>query len=194
MAVGDLEKLERWVGALTCPGVLVLGQPLLTTRGSLWDKNLPAYTTQYRRLCDAILRSPHDVVVLSGDVHFGRVARVSAPGSRGQGVRILEVVSSPLSVLDHAGGHFESPTRPKLCSGSPSDGGGPVAPRARWNSSNVVPDALDRGSCEDHLVTVDFAAQDSSVRVEIQAWMVRRRGADGLGAPEQAMKCDFSLT
>jgi hypothetical protein len=194
MAVGDLEELERWVEALTCPGVLVLGQPLLTTRGSLWDKNLPAYRTQYRRLCDAILRSPHDVVVLSGDVHFGRVGRISAPGSRGQGVQILEVVSSPMAVLDHAGGHFDIEDPPEALQQLPVGRRRSGGPSGAVEFLDVVPDAVDRGSCEDHFVTVDFVAQDSSVRVEIAAWMVRRRGTDGLGVPEQAMKCDFSLT
>jgi hypothetical protein len=86
MLDADLDRLVEWLAGLRCPGVLVLGQPLHAIPVSRWkglfetidiitDINLPAFT-QFARLAQALQRAPHDVCVLSGDVHFGRVASV----------------------------------------------------------------------------------------------------------------------
>lgn len=74
-----MQALLDWVGSLTCPGVLVVGQPVLAKAegrapwGEHSDWNLPAFD-QYPGLVRALSSAPHDILVLSGDVHFGRIA------------------------------------------------------------------------------------------------------------------------
>ena len=96
----DLDDLVAWLDGLRCPGVLFLGQPLIVGEAGRFDDNLRSYTRQYGRLCDALARAAHDVVVVGGDTHFGRVATIDVPAT---GRRHVEVISSPLTVLEGAG-------------------------------------------------------------------------------------------
>lgn len=161
----DFTTLVRWINDLSCPGVLVIGQPLfsrpyslaslaglekhpelaatllaalatgaLTSIGAaelvvvgkvLWeggeelldwlgiaeddeepitltDRNLPAYT-QYALLAMALAGARHDILVLAGDPHFGRVAKVRLNRRDGSDpTSIYEVVSSPMALLPGA--------------------------------------------------------------------------------------------
>jgi hypothetical protein len=94
----DHERVIEWIEALPGPGVLVLGQPVLAAeaglKGNIADWGLPDYR-QYGPLVAAIGRSRHDIVVLTGDVHFGRVAGARLPG----GASLYEVISSPFSLV-----------------------------------------------------------------------------------------------
>jgi hypothetical protein len=68
------------VAALKGPGILVLGQPLFSHSGSWKDHTLPDYTQDHTRLCTLLTDSlqdtpngiPHDILLLSGDIHIGR--------------------------------------------------------------------------------------------------------------------------
>ena len=91
----DFQTLLQWAGGRTCPGVLVLPQPLIVERNDL-ERNLRSYRTQYSQLLKALGSSRHDVVIMSGDVHFGRIASTPLGG---QGARLVEIISSPLSNL-----------------------------------------------------------------------------------------------
>ena len=75
---------------------MFLGKTLIVGVAGAFDDNLRSYPRQYGRLCDALARSAHDVVVVCGDAHFGRVAAIDVPGT---GRRHVEVISSPLTVL-----------------------------------------------------------------------------------------------
>jgi hypothetical protein len=106
-AVPELDELERWVGELRGPGVLALAQPLVEQParyrvvGEITDFKLPDYPEQYLRLWQALLRSRHDVVVVSGDIHVNRLSRITPHGVPGaSGVAIYEVISSALSLID----------------------------------------------------------------------------------------------
>jgi len=93
--------------------VLVLGQPLLTLgEGRAWgvraDVNLPHFDDQYSRLCRALTAAEHDVVVLTGDVHFWRVATVTLQRlDRERPTTLVEVISSPMSQVFGAPGSFD---------------------------------------------------------------------------------------
>jgi hypothetical protein len=84
MDQSDLDEVCSWITNLRTPGVLALGQPLLTpplklTMGRVVaDVNLPAYGKQYAQLCRALTAARADIMVLAGDVHFGRVAQSSS--------------------------------------------------------------------------------------------------------------------
>jgi hypothetical protein len=84
MSDSDLNAMIAWIGELTCPGVLAMGQPILTAAKStklrgriIGDRNLPAFQRQYAAFCRALVVAPHDVLVLGGDVHFGRIAAIA---------------------------------------------------------------------------------------------------------------------
>lgn len=89
-----LRKLEAWVAALDGPGVLVIGQPLWIAEGDWRDFNPPAYAAQYRRIWTALRHAPYDMLVVSGDVHHSRVAKISFGGSGNR--HVYEFVSSPV--------------------------------------------------------------------------------------------------
>ena len=91
----DFRKLLRWARARSCPGVLAISQPLIVSESGA-ERNLRSFPRQYAQLLEALGAAAHDVVVLSGDVHFGRIASVPI-GTRG--ARLIEIVSSPLSNL-----------------------------------------------------------------------------------------------
>lgn len=96
----DLDEVAKWIGGLSGPGVLVIGQPLLQTttgffKGHFGDWNLPDFD-QYQRLVEIIGGSPYTLVVLTGDVHFGRIARSSLRS----GGELIEIISSPMSLVD----------------------------------------------------------------------------------------------
>lgn len=92
----DFAKLIHWAENLTCPGVIVLPQPLLVKPGGALDYNLANYKEQYQRLLIALARSGHDIVCLSGDVHYGRIAKVPLGTN---GAILHEIISSPMSNL-----------------------------------------------------------------------------------------------
>jgi hypothetical protein len=89
----------------TCPGpaLIVLSQPLLdsahNSRIKRWfathvmDLHLADFA-DYRELVAAIAACPHDVCVLSGDIHGGRITAQS--GARHT---LYEVITSPLSLV-----------------------------------------------------------------------------------------------
>jgi hypothetical protein len=109
MAPGDLAALGAWVDGLTGPGVLVIGQPVFALPGSvterLADLGLPDYE-QYADLVRILFRARHSILMLTGDVHFGRVARCALPS----GAELIEVISSPLALVDRrAGGKWSPP-------------------------------------------------------------------------------------
>ncbi len=90
----QMRLLENWARNLKTPGIVALCQPLIVEEGEV-EKNLRNYEDQYCRLMNALGKSGHDVVLLTGDVHFGRVASVALTG----GQRLIEVISSPMSNL-----------------------------------------------------------------------------------------------
>lgn len=98
MSDGDLKIVSDWAEDLEAPGCLVVGQLLFTGsagwKGRFTDWGLPDFR-QYPRLLEALGRAKHSVIVLTGDVHYGRVAVCEvAPGRE-----IVEVVASPLSLV-----------------------------------------------------------------------------------------------
>ncbi len=96
----DFKKLLHWASHRSSPGVLVIPQPLIVETNEV-ERNLRSYKRQYAELLGALGAVSHDVVILSGDVHFGRIASVSIGTS---GTRMIEIISSPLSNLTGLGG------------------------------------------------------------------------------------------
>ena len=109
----DFQALLTWIAQLRAPGVLAIGQPLLgepvsRRLGIVEDHNLPFFTAQYDRLCAALLAAPHDVLILSGDVHYGRLVEVDVTRlGPDPSVRLVEVISSPMALVRGGASHFD---------------------------------------------------------------------------------------
>lgn len=92
----DLLELELWASRLRGPGVLVLGQPLWLAEGDIRDRMPIDYEEQYARIWRAIADANHDILLVSGDIHFSRVLQIPLHGRRGPR-EIFEFVTSPTS-------------------------------------------------------------------------------------------------
>ena len=98
------KDLEAWAAGLDGPGVLVLPQPLLKAGGSKTDRTLVDFK-QVDRLSAIFERAlggqtadgkPHDIMILTGDIHTGRVSAAEIVGLPGT---IYELVASPASLV-----------------------------------------------------------------------------------------------
>ena len=173
----DLKSLGRWIEGLEGPGVLVVGQPMLVegngTFGSLLKKGLKKGLTkailsyvdrdlshypQYEDLVGYIKSSKHSVVVLTGDVHFGRVACGELkPGSESS---FVEVISSPMhAVLSDKD--------------EPLFGSYKKAPTDHFQ----ITEDREIMHKRNHFATVGFSSRDDSrVNMEVRAWPIPRPG------------------
>jgi hypothetical protein len=173
----DLKAVGRWIEGLRGPGVLVVGQPVLveekSTIGSLLKKDLTkaivsyvdrdlSHYAQYRELIDHIKSSEHSVVVLTGDVHFGRVARGELkPGS---GTEFVEVISSPMQAV--LGDKNE-----------PLFGSYREAPADHF----PITESREIVHKRNHFATVGFSsAQDGRVNMRVRTWPILRPGEEAL--------------
>lgn len=86
-----LKELEEWANSLTRPGVLVVGQPLWIEEGSSTDHKPPDFALQYERIWRAIAEAPHDILIVSGDVHHSRILEIGLGNNRS----VYEFVTSP---------------------------------------------------------------------------------------------------
>jgi hypothetical protein len=101
----QLQALRDWGAALDRPGVLVLGQPLFQKAGNMLDYSLANFPSDYAEICALIERAvagetadkrPHDILVLSGDIHTGRHSTGAIAGVRDP---VHEFVASPTSLV-----------------------------------------------------------------------------------------------
>ncbi len=168
----DLGNIQRWISNLTGPGVLVLSQPVFAKRtskirGKEIDYQLADYGNQYRILCDALSWSPHSIVILTGDVHFGRVASCDIRFGR-----LIEVISSPMALVYSwpikAEGHpKKAPSRfPQYASKLKKD----------WSSTVTTEDVPSKAvSTQNHFQTLKFS-MDKNKRIWMDAtfWKIRQ--------------------
>ena len=108
MSAADLAALDDWVSNLNDVGVLVVGQPIFSKKagiikGNLGDWNLPDYA-QYADFVRILTKTEHSILVLTGDVHYGRIASCQLK----PGVTLYEIISSPTALVDpKVGGKWE---------------------------------------------------------------------------------------
>lgn len=100
MSPVDLIALNDWVENLNGVGVFVIGQPIFSKKagffsGRFADWNLPNYK-QYKDLVRILMKTNHSILVLTGDVHYGRIAECQVKPN----VYIYEVISSPTSLIN----------------------------------------------------------------------------------------------
>lgn len=158
MSQGDFDVLENWVTGLRGPGFLVLGQPIFAKEagflGRFADWNYPDFS-QYRDLCRVLLSSRQTIVVLTGDVHYGRFASATLRS----GAELIELISSPMALVDgSAGGDWNGapdwfPTTP-----------GQVPARRRVETERSWKRFAN------HFVTLELNATGAGLRLSVRSW------------------------
>lgn len=185
-----LQKIEQWAQQLTTPGVFVTSQNLMDEpKGP--EKNLTHFTEQYTRLINALGASGHDIVCLTGDVHFGRVA--TAPLGK-SGARLIEVVSSPLSNLTGLNGVAAAVANKKPGVFPPYGDSQPISYDRQFFVSSEKGDlfsAYPKTRTREHFMTVGFARRKTGgVTLSVDAWLVRKNDASGM--PKRDFKTPFT--
>jgi len=172
-----LDRVVEWVGQNDGPGVLVLGQPIFGEEGyreGSHGSDIPQYTRQFGRLAEALVNAPCSIVILSGDVHWARIAY----GTNLKQKSLVEVISSPLAMSSarSLGGWVRPWKKARSPFGSP---GCPI--ETRLESKLTAP----------HFVTVDFSLPGNGaegVNMKVKAWPVREP------PPESDEKLTFRCT
>lgn len=98
------KALEKWQRELTGPGILMTGMPLFQKDGDWKDHSLSNFPQDNQRLLDLFTNSltgindegkPHDIVILSGDIHTGRHCFATLKGRND--LVVHELIASPAS-------------------------------------------------------------------------------------------------
>jgi hypothetical protein len=162
----DLDQVADWIKGLKGPGVLTIGQPLLQTttgffKGHFGDWNLPDFE-QYQRLVEIVGGSRQTLVVLTGDVHYGRIARSSLRS----GGELIEIISSPMSLVDEkARGKWEA--APVTF---------PTTAPSQLARSEVVTEGTF-ATTDGHFLTLEFTRRGpTGVRLRVRFWPVFKAG------------------
>ncbi len=160
----DLDGLAEWVRGLAGPGVLVLGQPIFVNKtgwiGYLKDLGLADFE-QYGNLVRAVSVSSHDLLVLTGDVHYGRIAGCRLES----GATLVEVIASPLALVDPlVKGKWQSPPKRFPAFAVPS-----TTQRETW----VEP---THSVNDNSFATIEFSADGSRVRAAVRSWRIPEPG------------------
>jgi len=171
-----LNELKQWVEGLNASrrfGLLCLGQPIFEKPGSWFsrtfaDKNLPDYK-QYDDLVRVLAQCRRPLVVLTGDVHYGRVARCRLP----TGADLVEIISSPSSVVPDPRERIH-PRVPQAPSSDFPPEAGAVA-RVPVETQRTVAGAPALTAL-DHFLTINLWRRGSSVRLQLKYWPVRTNG------------------
>ena len=94
------DDLEAWAKNLKGPGVLVLPQPMMKAGGSKTDRTLVDFqeSDRFGGVFERALggEKPHDILILTGDIHTGRLSSARIVGLQGE---IFELVASPASLV-----------------------------------------------------------------------------------------------
>jgi hypothetical protein len=180
MSAGDRNALEAWVNGLQGVGVVVIGQPVFSTKAGFFasrfaDKNLPNYK-QYEDVARILSRTQRSIIVLTGDVHYGRVASCSL----GPNVSIHEIISSPTALVNPAvGGKWDAPP-----------GNFPAFAVSGVVSRTITANQEYR-LAKNHFLTLGFFRDGASISVRLKAFEISGNGQ--APAPQEIAKLDFLL-
>jgi hypothetical protein len=168
-----MTRLQNWIAELNAQrwaGFLCIGQLLFEKRagwlqGRVVDRNLPDYE-QFPELVKAIAGSRQPLVILTGDVHYGRVARCR----QAHGPELYEIISSPMSLVDKKVGGSTSPP--------PSTYPADAIPGIQRVDVSVVSSIGDEPvmTADEHFLTMNFWAMGPSIRLQLKYWPVRTGG------------------
>ena len=165
MSQTDFEQLQQWIKGLKGPGVLVVGQPIFHEpegwfSGRFGDRALSNYK-QYKDLVHAIFQAEHSILVLTGDVHFGRVASCELK-SGPRPVELIEVISSPSSLVS------------SLVGGKAADAPPKFPPETIPGLVQSVTKTVYK-TAEDHFATFHFTERAGRVRLQVRYWFHKNK-------------------
>jgi hypothetical protein len=181
----DLLALRNWVLRLKGPGVIAGGQ-LLFDGAPGAESNLRSFPGQWSELCQLLAATPHDLVYLAGDSHFGRISQVQLPA----GHRLIEIVTSPMSLVEDDGNYIWTATgtgsqyakdvwllgqdlEPREWPPGPVAG---IAPAPITYLEAVPASRDDSERTEENFMILSFAknARTSAVRMKVNCYLPRR--------------------
>ncbi len=171
------KQLSDWAKNLKMPGVLVIPQPLIAKAGDKNDYSLPYWKKQYDTLIQDLASCNHDIVVLTGDVHYGRVAEVKLGDSKG---RLIEVITSPMSNLSELNGIAAAKPEKNIKKFPPKPIEGiPKRPIKYLRTATTESRWWDlrypvRRTTE-HFMTLEFHKTDGNLQMKVNAWNARDR-------------------
>jgi hypothetical protein len=114
MSDAALDELIAWIEGLQSPGVLALTQPLFVYAEEM-DTGIPDFRQFREQLEPALAAAKHDIVIVTGDPHFGRIGVVQydAEGDPANGGivehQLIEVIASPLTLVSALAGSAKPP-------------------------------------------------------------------------------------
>jgi phosphodiesterase/alkaline phosphatase D-like protein len=167
----ELDKVGTWINGLTGPGALVVGQPIFRGKTSFLSGTFGDWTLsdfkQYGRLVQMLVSSKHSIVILTGDVHYGRVTKCTLSS----GNKLVEVISSPLSLVDpRAAGKWEQSPDFFPAFDIPNVVKAPVQTLEKEKFSPSY----------SHFLTLEFsAASDFQVIMALRVWPILHGGLPG---------------
>jgi hypothetical protein len=156
MLPAAFDDLGDWAANLDGPGVLVVGQPFFESTGSIKDYGLPDFKKQYERLKQYLRQSKHTIVILTGDVHYGRLAVANLRPELG--TKLYEVISSPMQLLPLGGVDYQA------------------APQVFGSVSSQPEFSLKRN----HFLTLEFTAPSAQrASMLVRFWPIIKNGIPG---------------
>jgi hypothetical protein len=227
------DRLLEWLDGLNGPGILILGQPIVskargyfdtldTLTGGFFDflqdllppfirdislasyidnlltfisdRNLPEFQDQYITLLNALQNAAHDVLIITGDIHIGRISRIWMLTREGPPRQVYEVVSSPLRILPGAETVWNEGTALPFIPADPRSFMDPAIPGDNLSGDvdylSAVPTESGSGS-QDHFMILRLyeGIIPGSVLVRLTPFVL----SDGPGNPEELSSIDITL-
>jgi len=156
MLPATFDDLGNWAATLDGPGVLVLGQPFFENTGSSKDYGLPDFKSQYQRLKQYLRQSKHTIVILTGDVHYGRLSVANLRPELG--TKLYEIISSPMQLVPLGGGDYQA------------------APQVFGSVTSEPEFSLKRN----HFLTLEFTASSARrASMLVRFWPIIKSGLQG---------------
>lgn len=164
-----MATIVSWIRDLRAPGILVVGQPLFAPKtgwsGHVKDWNLPDFE-QYAVICRALLDAPQPLLILTGDVHYGRVSTATTH----RGVELIEVIASPMSLVTGGGTpKWEAPPALFPAEAIPGAAQIPVTPLATWTRAR------------NHFVTIELWQNGGRLCFRVRSWETQPNAATPVG-------------
>jgi hypothetical protein len=158
------------------------------------DRNLPAFVEQYLTLINALQNAPHDVLILTGDIHIGRISRIWMLTPQGPPRKVYEVVSSPLRIVPRGASMWNEVTALPFIPADPRGFMDPAIPGDEVSGAieylSAVPTESGRES-QDHFMILRLYEGDipGSLLTRITPFVL----TDGPGDPEELSSIDITL-
>jgi hypothetical protein len=173
----DLAQISHWLTHLSCPGVLITQQPVISQRGTESDRKLPDYRQYWSDLLPNLHDCKQDLVVLAGDVHHGLVARTELDDAA-EPRQLIQVIASPLALVNPVAGSSPQPVLHYFPSKEANGAARPI------DYPLLVPTyqaGRHTTRSEDHSMTIAFWRKDaesekpeaSRIGMRVRTWLTR---------------------